>query len=46
MNRSACLLFRLIVAVVFLLSGIGRMKAQEPTSTLSKQEAPKQEPGK
>ena len=46
MNRSACLLFRLIVIVVFLLSGIGRMKAQEPAPTPSKQEAPKQEPGK
>jgi hypothetical protein len=46
MNRSACLLFRLIVTAVFLLSGIGRMKAQEPASTPSKQEAAKQEPGK
>ncbi len=46
MNRSACLFFRLLIAVIFLFSGSGRMKAQEPASTPSKQEAPKQEPAK
>jgi len=46
MNRSASLFFRLIVTVIFLFSGLGRMKAQEPAPAPSKQEAPKQEPGK
>jgi hypothetical protein len=46
MNRSASLFFRLIVIVIFLLSSLGRMKAQEPASTPSKQEAPKQDAGK
>jgi hypothetical protein len=51
MNRAPSLAFRIAVAAIFLFSGINRMKAQEPASTPSKQEATKpdaakQEPAK
>jgi hypothetical protein len=46
MNRAPSLAFRIAVAVILLLSGTSRMKAQEPASAPSKQEAPKQDAAK
>jgi hypothetical protein len=46
MNRAPSLAFRVAVAAIFLLSGTSRMRAQEPASAPTKQDAPKQETSK
>jgi hypothetical protein len=46
MNRVPSLAFRVAVAAIFLFSGLSRMKAQEPASSPSKQEATKQDTAK
>jgi hypothetical protein len=46
MNRVPSLVFRLAVAAIFLFSSVSRMKAQEPASPPTKQEAPKQDTAK
>jgi len=46
MNRAPSLAFRVAVAAIFLFSGTSRMRAQEPASAPTKQDAPKQETSK
>src|SRR6266481_4671601 len=43
MNRAPSLAFRVVIAAIFLFSGTGRMKAQDPPATPAKQETPKPE---
>jgi hypothetical protein len=45
MSRVSSGAFRVVLAAIFLFSGMGRMKAQDPASTPPKQQA-KQEPNK
>jgi len=46
MNRASSLALRVAVAAIFLLSGISRLKAQEPAATPPKQAAPMQDAAK
>ncbi|HXC47108.1 MAG TPA: hypothetical protein VNU20_02370 [Candidatus Sulfotelmatobacter sp.] len=46
MNRAPSLAFRVAVAAIFLFFGTSRIRAQEPASAPTKQDAPKQETSK